>query len=299
VKAATAVETFPDRLEAETARKSSVLCVGLDPRLDRTPEDVLEAAGGDPAAALRRFCEEVLDLVAPHAACVKPNVAFFEEHGVSGLAAYAAVLAAARRRGLLVIADVKRGDIGSTAEAYARAHLRPGADFEADAVTASPYLGGDSLLPLVEEAMRAGKGVYVLVRTSNAGARDLQDLACDGAPLHERTAALVRSWGEASRGASGLSSVGAVVGATWPEEATRLRALLPSTPFLVPGYGAQGASAADVAAAFLPGGRGAVVNASRSILYAAGARPGTPWRDAVAQAARRAREELQDALRRP
>jgi orotidine-5'-phosphate decarboxylase len=291
------MEPYADRLEDAVRRKGSPLCVGLDPRLDRTPEEVRRASGGDAGAALLRFCEEAAEAVEPFAACVKPNIAFFEEHGLSGLRAYAALLKSLRAKGHLVIADVKRGDIGPTAEAYARAHLAPGADFEADAVTASPYLGGDSLTPLFDQARAAGKGVYVLVRTSNPGAKDLQDADCGAGALYERTAALVRGWGEGRAGASGLSCVGAVVGATWPEELRRLRAALPATPFLVPGYGAQGGSAADVAAAFLPGGGGAVVSASRSVLYPAPSRPGEPWREAIAAAARAAREALRAVVR--
>jgi orotidine-5'-phosphate decarboxylase len=290
------MEPYADRLDDAVTRKRSPLCVGLDPRLDKVPEDVRRASDGDAGTALLRFCEEVVDLVAGVAACIKPNIAFFEEHGIAGLKAYASLVRSSRRKGLLVIGDVKRGDMGSTAEAYARAHLAPGADFEVDAVTANPYLGGDGLAPLFEEAGRSGKGVYVLVRTSNPGAKDLQDAECGGAALYERTASLVRAWGEGRRGASGLSSVGAVVGATWPEEARRLRQALPFTPFLVPGYGAQGGSAADAAVSFLPGGRGAVVNASRSILYPRPTRPGEPWRDSIAAAARAAREDLAGAV---
>ncbi len=286
------VAPFPDRLEEAVRRKRSPLCVGIDPRLDRIPADVRAAAKGDAGEALLRFGLEILDLVAAEAACVKPNIAFFEAHGLSGLKAYAGILRGARERGLLAIGDVKRGDLGATAEAYAAAHLVPGSDFEVDAITANGFMGGDSAAPLLAAAAKAGKGVYLLVRTSNPGAKDLQDLDCGGQPLYERMAALVRAWGEPHRGAGGLSLAGAVVGATWPAETTRLRALLPSTPFLVPGYGAQGAGAKDVAPAFLPGGRGAVVNASRSITFPALPAPGAPWREAVAAAARAAREEL-------
>lgn len=292
-------DPYADRLEAAVAAKGSPLCVGLDPRADRLPDDVLAAARGDPAAALLRWSLEVLDLVAPHAACVKPNVAFFEAHGVAGLSAYAGAVRGARARGLLVIGDVKRGDLSTTAEAYATAHLTPGADFEVDAVTLAPYMGRDALEPFVAAAAAAGKGVYVLVRTSNPGAADLQDLRTGGPsdgpvggrPLYERVAALVHELGLPHRGARGLSCVGAVVGATGPAQAGALRAALPHAPFLVPGYGAQGASAADVAVAFLPGGRGAVVNASRSVTFPSVAR-GADWRQAVEGAARRAREEL-------
>src|SRR5262245_14334661 len=178
----TGVETYADRLEDAVAKKSSPLCVGLDPRLDKIPADVRAAAGGDAAKAYLRFSLEVLDLVAPHAACVKPNLAFFEALGLAGMSAYAGVVAGARARGLLVIGDGKRGDLSTTAEAYAQAHLAPGGDFEVDALTVAPYLGADSLAPFVDVAAKAGKGLYVLVRTSNPGAGDLQDLEVrDGA----------------------------------------------------------------------------------------------------------------------
>jgi orotidine-5'-phosphate decarboxylase len=292
------MDAFPDRLADAMRAKQSVLCVGIDPRLDKLPADVRAAAGGDAAGALERFGLEILDLVGPHAACVKPNIAFFEAYGLRGLAAYKAILAGARARGLLTIGDVKRGDLGATAEAYAEAHLAPGADFEADAITVHGFMGGDSAKPLVDAAAKSGKGLYVLVRTSNPGAKDLQDLATDAGPVFERMASLVRAWGAPHRGQGGMSLVGAVVGATWPAESARLRALLPETPFLVPGYGAQGATAADVAAAFLPGARGAVVNASRSITFPTLKTPNSPWRDAVVSAARAAKEELHAACRR-
>jgi orotidine-5'-phosphate decarboxylase len=292
------MEPYADRVDAAVREKRSPLCVGIDPRLDKVPEDVRAAANGDPAKALLRFGLELLDLVAPFAACVKPNVAFFEAHGVQGLAAYAELLRGARGRGLLTIGDVKRGDLGATAEAYAQAHLVPGADFEADAITVSGYMGGDAVAPLVDAAVRAGKGLYLLVRTSNPGAKDLQDVPCEGGLVYERMASLVGAWGAPHLGRSGLSAVGAVVGATWPDQARRLRASLPTTPFLVPGYGAQGATAADVAAAFLPGGRGAVVNASRSVTFPTPKDPRASWRDAVTAAARAAKEELDAAVRR-
>ncbi len=292
------MEPFADRLDDAVRSKRSPLCVGIDPRLDKIPADVRAAAGGDPGKTLLRFGLELLDLVAEHAACVKPNIAFFEAYGLSGLSAYAGIVRGARARGLLTIGDAKRGDLGATAEAYAQAHLAPGADFEVDALTVNAYMGGDSLEPLVTAAAKAGKGLFVLVRTSNPGAVDLQDVPTEGGLVYERMARLVGGWGEAHRGRSGLSLVGAVVGATWPEQARRLRAALPSTPFLVPGYGAQGATAADVAAGFLPGGRGAVVNASRSVIFPSVKSPDAPWRDAVVAAARAAKEELDAAVRR-
>jgi orotidine-5'-phosphate decarboxylase len=288
------MDAFQDRLSDAVRAKRSVLCVGIDPRLDRIPADVRAASGGSAGMALGRFGLELLDLVAPHAACVKPNIAFFEAYGLEGLAAYAAILKGARARGILTIADVKRGDMGATAEAYAQAYATPGGDLEADAVTLNGYLGTDSIEPWTAAAAKSGKGLYVLVRTSNPGAKDLQDTqvgGADGGLVYERMAALVRGWGETHRSAGGLSLVGAVVGATWPEQTKRLRALLPTTPFLVPGYGAQGATAKDVAAAFLSGGLGAVVNASRSVTFPKVA-PGADWREAVVAAARAAHEEL-------
>jgi orotidine-5'-phosphate decarboxylase len=280
-------ETFFERLEAARLERDTVLCVGIDPRLDRIPADVRRAAGGDAGRALERFGLEVLDLVAGDAACVKVQVAFFEAHGLAGMRAYAAILADARRRGLPVIGDVKRGDIGSTAEAYAAGHLRPGGDFEADAITLNPWLGADALAPFVAVASEAGKGLYVLVRTSNPGARDLQEVEAAGAPLYDHVARLLGRIDPEGR------TVGAVVGATAPEAGRRLRELLPAVPFLVPGYGAQGAAASDVAACARPDGGGIVVNASRSVidppLVAADA---GDWRTAVARAARAAREEL-------
>jgi orotidine-5'-phosphate decarboxylase len=285
------MEAFQDRLTEAVRAKRSLLCVGIDVRA---------ASGGSAGLALGRFGLELLDLVASHAACVKPNIAFFEAYGLEGMAAYAAILKGARARGILTIADVKRGDMGATAEAYAQAYVTPGGDLEADAVTLNGYLGADSIEPWTAAASRSGKGLYVLVRTSNPGAKDLQDSplrgeGAEGGLVYERMAALVRGWGEPHRGKAGLSLVGAVVGATWPEQTKRLRALLPTTPFLVPGYGAQGATAKDVAAAFLSGGIGAVVNASRSVTFPKVA-PGADWREAVVAAAKGAQEELAAAV---
>ncbi|MDJ0522730.1 MAG: orotidine-5'-phosphate decarboxylase, partial [Planctomycetota bacterium] len=153
-----------DRLEAARSEKSTILCVGIDPRLERMPPEITSGREGDVEAILTQFGFELLELTAPHAACFKPQIAFFEAHGMPGLRAFAAVVQEARRRELLVIGDVKRGDIGSTATAYAQAFLRPGADLEVDAITINPYLGADALEPFVTQAAAAGKGLYVLVR---------------------------------------------------------------------------------------------------------------------------------------
>jgi orotidine-5'-phosphate decarboxylase len=179
------------------------------------------------------------------------------------------VVREARAAGLLVIGDVKRGDIDSTARAYASAYLggeAAGSDTRCDAVTVSPYLGADSVQPFLDACERFGAGVFVLVRTSNRGSAVFQEHGSP--PLYEKVADAVVEWGRGSIGRSGLSSVGAVVGATHPEELVRLRDRMPATPFLIPGFGTQGGGAREVAGGFLPGGRGALVNSSRGILFA-------------------------------
>lgn len=292
-----ASQPFFDRLEAVRQERGSVLCVGIDPRLERIPADLKSDCGGEPEAVLRRFGLEILELAGPHAACFKPQIAFFEAYGLAGLRAYADIVKEARRRGHLVIADAKRGDIGSTAAAYAKGHLEPGTSFEVDAMTLNPYLGADALQPFVDAATAHGKGLYVLVRTSNPGAKDLQEYDTgDATRLFERTADLVKKLGDASISAeSGLSAVGAVVGATAPDAAVKLRERMPSTPFLVPGYGAQGATASDVCASFRTDGSGAVVNASRSVIHPQ-LGPDEDWREAISRAARAAKEELHAAV---
>ncbi len=287
---------FFDRLEAARSEKQSILCVGIDPRLERMPAEITDGREGDVEAILTRFGVELLEITAPYAACFKPQIAFFEAHGMAGLRAFAAIVQEARRRDLLVIGDVKRGDIGSTASAYAQAFLAPGADLEVDAITINPYLGGDALDPFVSQAAGAGKGLYVLVRTSNPGGADLQELTVGGEDtrVFQAVAAMVRSLGDPHRSATtGLSCVGAVVGATTPAALDALRHEMPDTPFLVPGYGAQGGTAADVVPAFRADGSGAVVNASRSINYPAAA--AGEWRAAVERAAQAAREDLHGA----
>ena len=274
---------FADRVCAAVDAKGSPVVVGLDPRPESLPPGLLSDCKGEfgdtPQAvgeAFWRFNRGIIDSVHSVVPAVKPQLAFYERYGIAGLKAYSRTAAYAREAGLLVIADGKRNDIGSTASAYAEAFLGepqafdpPAAgDFAADALTVNPYLGRDGVQPFIDCAARHGRGVFVLVRTSNPSAAGVQDLEVDGRPLFEHVGALVECWGEEGRGQNGYSHVGAVVGATWPEQAARLRALMPYTLFLVPGYGAQGATAADVARCFDARGHGALVNASRSIIYA-------------------------------
>ncbi len=280
---------FGDRLAAAVDRSASTLCVGLDPRIELLPPPLitgLHPGASGRARAFERFCEQVIDAVVDEAVAVKPQVAFFEALGGYGITALERVCAHARASGLLVIVDGKRGDVASTAAAYAQAwlHARDGNPPVGDALTVNPYLGGDSLAPFFA-ACGDGAGVFVLARTSNPGGADIQEaLLADGRPVWERTAELIADWGAPHVGDSGLSAVGAVLGATHPEVVARARELMPDTPFLLPGVGAQGGSAGEMGPAFATHPAGGLVSASRSVIYAWRERGGD-WQQAVRQAA--------------
>ena len=304
---------FADRLIAAVRRVKNPVLVGLDPRLESLPPGLLQGDGPGPAAlAFATFCRGVIDVVAPLVAAVKPQAAFFEQLGPHGMVALANVMAYAAAKGLLVILDGKRNDIGSTAEGYARGYLGPAgaSPWGADALTVSPYLGDDSLTPFVEVARARGAGLFVLVKTSNAGGKRFQDLVAGGQPLYRHVADYVESLALETRcvgeGANkgdetdttyGL--VGAVVGATYPQQLAELRHAMPHTWFLIPGFGAQGGTAQDCAAAFDERGLGAIVNNSRGIIFAharkdfAGRFPPDRWQEAVEAATR----EMIDQLR--
>jgi orotidine-5'-phosphate decarboxylase len=295
--AAVATTVFADRVAQAVEQKHSQLVVGLDPRLDLLPLELRgDAHVGRPAAAeaTARFCCGIIDAVAPYVVAVKPQLAFFEVLGSDGIAAFERVVAYARAAGLLVIVDGKRGDIGSTARAYADAYLEPGPGREpvADALTVNTYLGRDSLEPFVAACRRGGGGLFCLVKTSNAGSVDVQDLALsDGRPLWQQVALLVQELGEELVGECGLSSVGAVVGATHPRAVGEARKLMPQAILLLPGVGAQGATPADIARAFTSGPASALVNSSRSVRYAW--REGEEdWRSAAAAEAARLSHEV-------
>jgi orotidine-5'-phosphate decarboxylase len=263
---------FADRLAGAVRRLRSPVVVGLDPRWEELP-DALRAGCGEgwsaTAGAYAAFCRQVIDVVAPLVPAVKVQAAFFEELGPAGMAAMLEVIAYAQAQGLLVIVDGKRNDIGSTAVAYARGYLGRGQSaWNADALTVSPYLGGDSLAPFVEVANERGAGLFVLVKTSNPGGGMLQDVVSGGQPLYRRVARHVEQLAADGAGACGYGNVGAVVGATYPAQLAELRAAMPHAWFLVPGYGSQGGTAADVAGGFDEGGLGAIVNNSRGILFA-------------------------------
>lgn len=301
-----------DRLAQGIRQKANPTVVGLDPNLRHIPKcikatsfdkitDPLQAA----ADAVLRFNRAILDAVADIVPAVKPQCAYYEALGWPGMKALTETIAYAREKGLFVITDGKRGDIGATMEAYAAAHLGrtemggPSAEaFGADALTVNGYLGTDGIAPLLPLCREHDKGVFVLVRTSNPSAGEIQDQLIDGEPLYERMGRLCEQWSAQAAGGqtSGYGCVGAVVGATWPRQLGELRRKLPHTFFLVPGYGAQGAGAADIAGAFDAEGGGAVVNSSRAILYA-WEKEGGDGRD-FAGAARRAALRMKDEIGR-
>jgi orotidine-5'-phosphate decarboxylase len=265
---------FADRFSEAAGRLGNPLCVGLDPHLEGIPhgfgvrtDDLASDASAD---GVEKFFGEVIDTCAGKVPIVKPQIAFFEQLGWRGLRALERLVAHARDRGLLVLMDAKRGDVGTTAKAYAQSYLCPSSPCRADALTVNPYLGLDSLEPFIEASRAHGVGVFVLARTSNPGAADFQSLSVDGVPLYERVARALAPLAEELRGASGWSNLGVVAGATYPEESERLRHVLPHALFLVPGYGAQGGALADAVRGFVPrAGRleGGMISSSRGILF--------------------------------
>jgi orotidine-5'-phosphate decarboxylase len=290
-------ETFADRLCRAVTDKNTRAVAGIDPRPEMLPSSIRSRykSSGSEGRAVLSFTKRLIDAVEPYVCAVKPQNAFFEALGVEGVKAYKETLKHARKKGLIVIGDVKRGDIGSTAAAYAQAHLTPGSDFEADAVTVNAYLGHDGIAPFLDKCAAHGKGLFVLLRTSNPSAKQLQDIGGEGATVWERLAALVSEWGKDILGANGYSSVGAVAGATYPEEAVRLRELAPSLILLMPGYGAQGGKADDVCRCLDGDGLGAVVSSSRGIMYAFKDQQGNEsatWATDVAEAARAMRDDI-------
>lgn len=291
------MENFADRLFAAVEEKNSRVCVGLDPRLDLLPPTLL-ARHKVPAEAVVEFCREICGATAEFAPVVKVQSAYFEVLGRFAFSTLWAVVAEAQRMGLLVIVDAKRADIGPTAEAYAQAFF--GGEIVADAVTVNPYLGSDGIMPFVDAGAAQGRGVFVLVKTSNPSSGEVQDLRLEGGyhTVFEHVGEEVRLMGAHLHGEYGYSAVGAVVGATYPEQLAHLRRELPGVPFLVPGYGAQGAGPEEVAGAFDDSGRGAIVNASRSIIFAyrEGAWEPEQYAQAAAQAAQRMRDEINRAL---
>ncbi|RMG45072.1 MAG: orotidine-5'-phosphate decarboxylase [Candidatus Dadabacteria bacterium] len=265
---------FADRLTDTIKRNNSILCAGIDPVIERLPAFITESVKKEKTdsesikKALLDFYLPALEALSASIACIKPNIAFFEQYGISGLLALKEIMGRARALELPVILDAKRGDIGHTAGAYARAYLDPenfSADFSADALTVNPFLGFDTLKPFIEACSKSGRGIFILVKTSNPGSGDIQDVQEGEKSLSEKIAGWIGEHAGRLAGSSGLSGLGAVVGATYPEEAKRLRELMPQSYFLIPGLGAQGGSGKDALAGLTTDGRGAVVNASRGL----------------------------------
>lgn len=269
------------KLIDEIVKKDAPIVVGLDPMLSYVPafllEERKEALGETPecaADAILEYNKKLIDAIYDLVPAVKPQVAMYEQFGIPGLKCYFDTLKYAKEKGLVVIADVKRGDIGSTSAAYATAHLgnikimnkeyRP---FESDFATVNPYLGTDGVKPFVDVCNECDKGIFVLVKTSNPSGGEFQDRLIDGRPLYEHVADKVVEWGAASMDGT-YSNVGAVVGATYPEQGERLRKLMPNTYILVPGYGAQGGKGKDLKHFFNKDGLGAIINSSRGIIAA-------------------------------
>jgi orotidine-5'-phosphate decarboxylase len=270
------MQLFIDQLISQIRQKQTPCIVGLDPALERMPDRWLKEQGinqqsslAECGSAIYQYNLLVLDAIADLVPAVKPQSAYYELFGSAGIVALEKTVQAARDRDLLVILDVKRGDIASTATAYAQSYLpsEPKRLLEADAITIVPYLGQDCVEPFFTEAIKWGKGIFVCVKTSNPGAAIVQEQQINSRYLYEIIADLIKPASDQSIGESGYSGIGAVVGATYPEAAQRLRQQLPQSLFLVPGVGAQGGGNDGIKACFNPDGLGAVVSSSRAIMY--------------------------------
>lgn len=269
---------FGERLAQAVASKKNPVCVGLDPRVASLPPSLRPSQPSNlasVASAYERFCIEVLDAVCDLVPVVKPQSAFFEEIGPEGMRVLERVVRAATERGLLVIMDAKRGDIGTTATAYASAFLGAGepgtsnySPFGADALTVNPFLGADTLEPFVQRCDAVGGGLFVLVKTSNPGSAFLQDVMSNDGSVSDRVGKQVEHLSQSRCGNAGYGSIGAVVGATYPEQLAAMRATMPHAWILIPGYGAQGGSASDVRHGMDARGLGAIINSSRGIIFA-------------------------------
>lgn len=271
-----------DQLVAKIKKTQAPIVVGLDPMLNYIPEQVQKKAFEEKgetlagaAEAIWQFNKAIVDTIYDLIPAVKPQIAMYEQFGVEGVIVFKKTVDYCKEKGLVVIGDVKRGDIGSTSEAYAVGHLgkvqvgsQTYAGFDEDFATVNPYLGSDGVKPFIKVCKENNRGIFVLVKTSNPSSGELQDKLVDGKPLYELVGKMVDEWGSDCIGESGFSEVGAVVGATYPEQGRILRAIMPKTYILVPGYGAQGGKGKDLVHFFNEDGLGAIVNSSRGIIAA-------------------------------
>lgn len=289
---------FADLLTKRIATTSSLLCSGFDPTLEWLPEFARARASQVTSqeefvyTLLMTTFESALEVLAPSVACVKPNAAFFEQFGVGGYRALRDISHLCKSAAVPVILDAKRGDIGSTAQAYAHAYLDPivvnGSRTEiihADALTVNPFLGFDTLVPFVAACVNNRKGLFVLVKTSNPGSHDIQNVTAGGGleTIAAKIARIVDQEGKRAIGQSGLSSIGAVVGATYPEEAVQMRALMPQAIFLVPGFGTQGGNAAEAVTALTGPRKGVIVNMSRGLFQIDPSLPRIDWMEELSR----------------
>lgn len=300
-QASAEMKPWSDRLCEAIGERNSAVCVGLDPRNEQLPRPLRCPAGAPPsqiAAAYRQFCNGIIDAVADLVPVVKPQAAFFEQLGPAGMVALGEVIDHAIASELLVVLDGKRNDIGTTAEAYAAAYLGSASAWRCDGLTVSPYLGDDSLDPFVAACDQTASGIFVLVKTSNPGGGFLQDQVAGALPIYRHVAQWVTKTNQSRLGANGYGPVGAVVGATYPEQLAELRSAMPGTIILIPGFGAQGGAAEDVAGGFDADGNGAIVNNSRHIIFAyqrkeyAETHAASRWQDAARAATQTMNQQL-------
>ncbi len=303
-----------DKLIDKIKATGNPTVVGLDPNQAFIPSFIKEEAFAKYGKTLKGmgkaillFNKMIIDEIYDLVPAVKPQIAMYERYGISGLKAYVKTIEYAKKRGLIVIGDIKRSDIASTGQAYSDGHIGranvDGIDYEVfkeDFITLNPYLGSDSITPFLDDCKKYEKGLFVLAKTSNPNSGEIQDLIVDGVPLYEKVGSLISKWGEELIGANGFSEVGAVVGATHPEQAKRLREVMPNTFFLVPGYGAQGGKAEDLAVCFNKDGLGAIVNSSRGIIAAYTKEPykNSFSEEQFAKASRQAVIDMKNDLRR-
>ena len=302
------IDFFGDKLIDKIRIIGNPLCVGLDPYLDKIPplfrDGPMTPADPRTAKATKSFLMSLIDLLEHKIAIIKPQSAFFERMGWRGTQLLEDITSYAQGKGFLVLMDAKRGDIGSTAEAYAQSFLTKDAPIKSDALTVSPFLGLDTLEPYIQAARANGSGVFVLVKTSNPGSGDFQDMLVGEKTLFEKIAEKLEPLSknfEAPR--TGWSSLGIVVGATYPAQGENLRELLPHTPFLIPGYGAQGGGAEDAVRTFVKGPNGyegGIVNSSRAILFPdkGNTNNSNEWETAISDAIKYAVDDLTEALAR-
>lgn len=269
-----------DKLIDKIKETGNPTVVGLDPRLDYIPEFIIEEKYEKYGYSLKavseamyEFNKYIIDEIYDLIPAVKPQIAMYERYGIYGIKSYIQTIEYAKDKGLIVIGDIKRSDISSTAEAYSDGHIgrinildKSYDVFKQDFITLNPYLGSDSITPFLKDCKQYEKGLFILAKTSNPNSGEIQDLLIDGVPLYEKIGSLIAKWGKELIGDNGYSEVGAVVGATHKDQAKRLREIMPITFFLVPGYGAQGARAEDLVVCFDKNGFGAIINSSRGII---------------------------------